>query len=118
MKNARRLPIGTVVSHFKRDEKLRKQPSNAGIGLYKIIGYGRGANDSTNTPVVFYVSLYDDADTGISFGDGFYRDEDEFYSLTDRDKYPDEEKYPQEYRFEEFKYQGEEERRRSYYDGI
>ena len=94
------------------DEKLRKQPSNTGIGLYKIIGYGRGANDSTNTPVVFYVSLYDDADAGISFGDGFYRNEDEFYSLTDRDKYPDEEKNPQEHRFEEFKYHGEEERRR------
>lgn len=102
MENSRRLPVGAIVSHFKRDEKLRTNPNNSSIGLYKIIGYGYGANDLAKTPVVFYMALYTDHE-GISFGDCFYRDEEEFYSLTDRNKYPDEEKYPQKYRFEEFK---------------
>ena len=87
----REFRCGDIVKHFKRE--TLKETDDPMMFLYQIIGIGNDAsskNENIYTPMIIYKALYGN-------GDLFVRDVLDFFSVVDKEKYPD---IKQKYKFE------------------
>ena len=89
----RRLNIGDIVKHFKR-EMMEKPGSQY---LYKILAFAE--HTETGEKLVIYQALYENNSMGVHFN-VYARPYDMFMSKVDREKYGD--RFKQEYRFEKY----------------
>lgn len=89
----RRLNVGDIVKHFKRE--MLKNPGSK--YLYKILAFAE--HTETGEKLVIYQALYENNSMGVHFN-VYARPYDMFMSKVDREKNGD--RFKQEYRFEKY----------------
>lgn len=90
----RRLNVGDIVKHFKRE--MLEKPGNQ--YLYKILAFAE--HTETGEKLVIYQALYENDAMGVHFN-VYARPYDMFKEEVDRKKYGD--RFKQKYRFEKYK---------------